>query len=66
MTLWQCGANPPSAIVEGARLDLSGNAEEGELMLRRNMSRLVPISGTWTLTGSSGCAGSGSFTMTKM
>jgi len=24
------------------------------------------ISGTWTLTGSSGCTGSGSFTMTKM
>src|SRR5215471_4616996 len=24
------------------------------------------ITGTWTLTGSSGCTGSGSFTMTKM
>jgi hypothetical protein len=24
------------------------------------------ISGTWTLTGSSGCTGNGTFTMTKM
>ena len=44
----------------------SGNPSGNMLMLQGNVKNNV-ITGTWTLTGvTSGCTGSGSFTMTKM
>ena len=40
----------------------SGNS----LKLNGTVANGNTITGTWTLTGSSGCAGSGTFTMTKV
>ncbi len=49
------GMNVQSGTPSGNMLALSGNVSGGNT-----------ISGNWTLTGSSGCTGNGSFTMTKM
>jgi hypothetical protein len=43
----------------------SGTPSGNSLALNGNVSGNT-ISGTWTLTGSSGCTGNGTFTMTKM
>jgi hypothetical protein len=48
------GLSVLSGSPSGNTLTLSGSANGNT------------ISGTWTLTGSSGCTGSGNFTMTKM
>jgi hypothetical protein len=44
---------------------LSGSPSGNDLTLSGTANGNT-ISGTWTLTGSAGCTGAGSFTMTKM
>ena len=43
----------------------SGSPSGNTLKLNGTVANGNTITGTWTLTGSSGCSGSGSFTMTK-
>jgi len=45
---------------------IQSNPPSGNKLVLSGTDKVNTISGNWTLTGSSGCTGAGTFTMTKM